>query len=114
MLKETYRTNIFTNRLTSANKNFLSPDQGDHGKAGAYEREADACVTFIPKRNLPGASAIKTEEGLSLCQYHLVSGYGHVGYPGEHPEEYCGWLSAAATGKRTFTSYIAAKDKKQK
>ena len=33
------------------------------------------------------------------AQYRLVSGYGHVGYPGEHPEEYCGWLSALARGE---------------
>ena len=35
-------------------------------------------------------------------QLVAVSGYGHVGYPGEHLEEYCSWLSAAARGERLF------------
>lgn len=26
----------------------------------------------------------------------IALNYGHVGYPGEHLEEYCGWLSALA------------------
>ena len=77
------------------------------------EREADACVTFdYPdmdrefQRNLIFFYS-KEESAWRFChgklqrtypfaQYKLVSGYGHVGYPGEHLEEYCGWLSAAA------------------
>ena len=37
-------------------------------------------------------------------QLVAVSHYGHVGYPGEHLEEYCSWLSAAARGERLFTT----------
>ena len=37
-------------------------------------------------------------------QLVAVSGYGHVGYPGEHLEEYCSWLSAVARGERLFTT----------
>lgn len=77
------------------------------------EREADACVTFnYPdmdrefQKNLVFFYS-KEESAWRFChrklqraypfaQYKLVSGYGHVGYPGEHLEEYCGWLSALA------------------
>ena len=82
------------------------------------EREADACVTF----NYPAIDRdfqkhliffySKEESAWRFChrklqkaypdaQYKLVSGYGHVGYPGEHLEEYCGWLSAAARDGNT-------------
>ena len=83
------------------------------------EREADACVTFdYPEMDRDFQNKLyffysKEESAWRFCHkklkkaypcahYHLVSGYGHVGYPGEHPEEYCGWLSAAAKGKRPF------------
>ena len=36
------------------------------------------------------------------CGHH---GEHHVGYPGEHLEEYCTWLSAAARGERLFTTF---------
>lgn len=75
------------------------------------EREADACVTF----DYPKVKAdltffySKEESAYRFChkkiekaypgaQIKLVSGYGHVGYPAEHLEEYCGWLKAAAEG----------------
>ena len=77
------------------------------------EREADACVTFdYPPIERDFQKNIvffysKEESAWRFCrrklrkaypyaQYRLVSGYGHVGYPGEHLEEYCGWLSALA------------------
>ena len=79
------------------------------------KREADACVTFdypamdedFQKRLCFFYSG--EESAWRFChrkllktyphaQYILVSGYGHIGYPGEHPEEYCGWLSALAQG----------------
>ncbi len=83
------------------------------------EREADACVTF----NFPAMDErfqkhlyffySKEESAWRFChrklkkaypfaQYKLVSGYGHVGYPGEHLAEYCGWLSALARGDVPF------------
>ena len=75
------------------------------------EREADACVTF----DYPQVKAkltffySKEESAYRFCHkkiekaypgahFKLVSGYGHVGYPAEHLEEYCGWLKAAAEG----------------
>ena len=30
--------------------------------------------------------------------------YGHVEYPGEHPDEYCLWLAALARVERPFTA----------
>ncbi len=85
------------------------------------EREADACVTFdYPEMDKSFQKNMvffysKEESAWRFCrkklqksypyaQYKLVSGYGHVGYPGEHLEEYCGWLAAAARGKRPFAS----------
>ena len=83
------------------------------------EREADACVTFdYPpmdrdfQKNLVFFYS-KEESAWRFCrkklkkaypfaQYKLVSGYGHVGYPGEHVTQYCGWLSALARGERIF------------
>lgn len=83
------------------------------------EREADACVTF----DFPTLDRVfqehlyffysKEESAWRFCRrklqkaypyarYKLVSGYGHVGYPGEHLEEYCGWLSALARGEDPF------------
>lgn len=83
------------------------------------EREAEACVTF----NYPAIDRdfqqrlyffySKEESAWRFChrklqkaypyaQYKLVSGYGHVGYPGEHLKEYCGWLSALAKGINPF------------
>ena len=41
----------------------------------------------------------KLKKAYPFAHYKLVSGYGHVGYPGEHLEEYCGWLSLIAIGK---------------
>lgn len=81
------------------------------------EREADACVTFdYPEMDREFQKHLfffysKEESAWRFCRrklqksypdasYKLVSGYGHVGYPGEHLEEYCGWLSAAAKGER--------------
>ena len=82
-------------------------------------READACVTF----DYPGLDRDfqkdlyffysreesawrfchrKLQRAYPYAHYELVSGYGHVGYPGEHLEEYCGWLSALARGERPF------------
>ena len=86
------------------------------------EREADACVTFdYPAMDRDFQKRLtffysKEESAWRFChrklkkaypyaQYKLVSGYGHVGYPGEHLEEYCAWLSAAARGERLFTTY---------
>ena len=40
----------------------------------------------------------KLQKSYPFAHYKLVSGYGHVGYPGEHLAEYCDWLSAAARG----------------
>ena len=79
------------------------------------EREADACVTFdfpILDRELQKRLCFfysREESAWRFChrrlqkayphaQFRLVSGYGHVGYPGEHLKEYCGWLSALARG----------------
>ena len=76
------------------------------------EREADACVTF----DFPQVKAAltffysKEESAYRFCHkklekaypdsnMKLVSGYGHVGYPAEHLDEYCGWLKEAAIGK---------------
>ena len=81
------------------------------------EREADACVTFdYPAMDREFQKHIvffysreesawrfcgrKLKKAYPFAQYKLVSGYGHVGYPGEHPEEYCGWLSALARGRQ--------------
>ena len=83
------------------------------------EREADACVTFdFPALDAEFQKKLyffysEEESAWRFCrrrlkkayphaQYHLVSGYGHVGYPGEHLKEYCGWLSALAKGQRPF------------
>ena len=44
----------------------------------------------------------KLKKAYPHAQYKLVSGYGHVGYPGEHLTEYCGWLSALALGDVLF------------
>ena len=83
------------------------------------EREADACVTFdYPAMDREFQERLhffysKEESAWRFCrkklkkaypfaQYKLVSGYGHVGYPGEHLEEYCGWLSKLARGGRPF------------
>ena len=80
------------------------------------EREADACVTFdFPAMDRDFQRKLyffysKEESAWRFChrrlkraypyaQYRLVSGYGHVGYPGEHLEVYCGWLSALARGE---------------
>jgi len=85
------------------------------------EREAEACVTFdFPAMDRDFQKHLtffysKEESAWRFChrklkksypyaQYKLVSGYGHVGYPGEHLEEYCSWLSAAARGERLFTT----------
>ncbi len=79
-------------------------------------READACVTFdYPAMDRDFQRRLhffysreesawrfchrKLKRAYPYAQYRLVSGYGHVGYPGEHPEEYCGWLSALARGE---------------
>ena len=40
----------------------------------------------------------RLKKAYPFAQIRLVSGYGHVGYPGEHLEAYCGWLSALARG----------------
>ena len=81
------------------------------------EREADACVTFdYPPLDRDFQKHLyffysKEESAWRFCrkklkraypcaQYKLVSGYGHVGYPGEHLEEYCSWLSALAQGEQ--------------
>ena len=77
------------------------------------EREADACVTFdYPAMDREFQKRMtffyskeesawrfchkKLQKAYPFARYRLVSGYGHVGYPGEHLEEYCAWLSAAA------------------
>lgn len=79
------------------------------------EREADACVTFdypamdrdFQKRMVFFYSREESawrfcggrlKKAYPFAHIRLVSGYGHVGYPGEHPKEYCGWLSALARG----------------
>lgn len=79
-------------------------------------READACVTFdFPAMDREFQERLhffysKEESAWRFChrklrkayphaRYKLVSGYGHVGYPGEHLVEYCGWLSALARGE---------------
>ena len=97
------------------------------------EREADACVTF----DYPGVDRdfqknlyffySREESAWRFChrklqkayphaQYKLVSGYGHVGYPGEHPDEYCGWLSSLARGEKPEDFFAEGKvmDDKQK
>ena len=80
------------------------------------EREADACVTFdFPAMDGDFQRRLhffysREESAWRFChrrlqrayphaRYRLVSGYGHVGYPAEHLEEYCGWLSALARGE---------------
>lgn len=80
------------------------------------EREADACVTFdYPPMGRDFQRRLyffysREESAWRFCHrklkraypgahYKLVSGYGHVGYPGEHLDEYCGWLSALARGE---------------
>ena len=82
------------------------------------EREADACVSFdYPAMDREFQKHMtffyskeesawrfcrrKLQKAYPFAQYKLVSGYGHVGYPGEHLEEYCAWLSAAARGDNT-------------
>ena len=84
------------------------------------EREADACVTLdYPDMDEKFQKQMyffysKEESAWRFChrrlkkaypcaQYKLVSGYGHVGYPGEHLTEYCGWLSSLARGNNPFT-----------
>lgn len=79
-------------------------------------READACVTFdFPKLERDFQRHLcffysREESAWRFChrklkkayphaQYRLVSGYGHVGYPGEHLKEDCGWLSGLARGE---------------
>ena len=79
------------------------------------EREADACVTFdYPAMDRDFQKRLtffyskeesawrfchrKLQKSYPFANYKLVSGYGHVGYPGEHLAEYCAWLSAAARG----------------
>ena len=79
------------------------------------EREADACVTFdYPAMDRDFQKRLtffyskeesawrfchrKLQKSYPFAHYKLVSGYGHVGYPGEHLAEYCDWLSAAARG----------------
>ena len=81
------------------------------------EREADACVTFdYPPMDRDFQKHLyffysreesawrfcrrKLKKAYPYAQYKLVSEYGHVGYPGEHLEEYCGWLSALARGEQ--------------
>ena len=81
------------------------------------ERKADACVTFdYPAMDQDFQRKLyffysKEESAWRFChrklqkaypyaQYKLVSGYGHVGYPGEHLKRYCGWLSALARGEK--------------
>lgn len=81
------------------------------------EREAAACVTFdypcidrdFQKHMIFFYSREesawrfchrKLQKAYPEAKYKLVSGYGHVGYPGEHLEEYCGWLSALARGEK--------------
>lgn len=83
------------------------------------EREADACVTFdFPVMEKDFQKHIcffysREESAWRFCGrklkkhyphalYKLVSGYGHVGYPAEHIDEYCVWLSAAAHGQQPF------------
>jgi len=83
------------------------------------EREADACVTFdYPAMDEDFQKHLyffysREESAWRFChrklkkayphaQYKLVSGYGHVGYPGEHLTEYCGWLTALARGGQPF------------
>jgi hypothetical protein len=83
------------------------------------EREADACVTFdYPTMDEEFQRHMyffyskeesawrfchrKLKKAYPLARYKLVSGYGHVGYPGEHLTEYCGWLSALARGDHPF------------
>lgn len=92
------------------------------------EREADACVTFdFPgidrdfQKNLYFFYSVeesawrfchrKLQKAYPQAQYKLVSGYGHVGYPGEHPEEYCGWLSALARGENPEINRLAGGEK---
>ena len=83
------------------------------------EREADACVTFdYPTMDEEFQRHMyffyskeesawrfchrKLKKAYPLARYKLVSGYGHVGYPGEHLTEYCGWLAALARGDHPF------------
>ena len=83
------------------------------------EREADACVTFdYPAMDREFQKHLtffyskeesawrfchrKLQKAYPFANYKLVSGYGHVGYPGEHLAEYCGWLSVAARGGNTI------------
>ena len=78
-------------------------------------REAEACVTFdYPAMDRGFQKRLhffysreesawrfchrKLKRAYPYAQYRLVSGYGHVGYPGEHLKEYCDWLSALARG----------------
>ena len=78
-------------------------------------REAEACVTFdYPAMDRGFQERLhffysreesawrfchrKLKRAYPYAQYRLVSGYGHVGYPGEHLKEYCDWLSALARG----------------
>ena len=87
-----------------------------HMSDETLEREAGACVTFdYPAMDREFQEHLyffysKEESAWRFCHrrlqkaypyahYKLVSGYGHVGYPGEHLEEYCRWLSSLARGQ---------------
>ena len=97
--------------------NMLGPicQNADYMSDETLEREADACVTFdYPAMDREFQKHLtffyskeestwrfchrKLQKAYPFANYKLVSGYGHVGYPGEHLEEYCGWLSVAAWG----------------
>ena len=103
--------------------NMLGPicQNADYLSDETLEREADACVTFdYPAMDREFQKHLtffyskeesawrfchrKLQKAYPFANYKLVSGYGHVGYPGEHLEEYCTWLSAAARGERLFTT----------
>ena len=98
--------------------NMLGPicRNADYMSDETLEREADACVTFdFPAMDRDFQRRMcffysreesawrfchrKLRKAYPCAQYRLVSGYGHVGYPGGHLEEYCGWLDALARGE---------------
>ena len=112
----------FSGRKPERYSNMLGPicQNAAYMSDETLEREANACVTFdYPPMDIEFQRHLtffysKEESAWRFChrklkkaypyaQYKLVSGYGHVGYPGEHLEEYCGWLSALARGERPFT-----------
>ncbi len=77
------------------------------------EREADACVTFDYPQIKADLTLFysKEESAYRFChrkiektypdsKIKLVSGYGHVGYPADHLDEYCSFLKAAAAGQK--------------